>query len=117
MEFDYNQNISKQIKTGNISPIESDGKGSGFIAKKEIIKIARELNIKSDSINQDAWSEKNGVVFVSWKGFYHLPEPLQKYFKEDAFKRGLEFGIKTGKQQDGRFFVIFDCDGELGNKI
>ena len=117
MEIDYNKNIPEQIKTANISPIQPDGKGAGFIPKKDILKVARELNVKLDSINPDAWSEKNGATFVSWKGFYKLPEVIQTHFIEDGFKKGLDFGIKTGTQQDGRFFIVFDCDGIYAKEL
>jgi len=102
-EDDISIEIPKQIITGNICPCNPKGKGDYYISQKKILDTAKHLNINPDSIPQEAWSEKNNNVYVSWKGFYKLPEPIQTHWKELEFKKGLDFGIKTGKQQDGRF--------------
>jgi hypothetical protein len=105
---DISIEIPKQIVNGNICPCIPTGKGDYFISQKKILDTAKYLKINPNSISQDAWSEKNGNVYVSWKGFYNLPEPLQTHWKEIEFKKGLGYGIKTGKQQDGRFLLVFD---------
>ena len=56
--------------------------------------------------------KKNNNVYVSWMGFHKLPEPLQKHWINVELKKGKGYGIKTGKQQDGRFIIVFDCDND-----
>ena len=104
--------IPEQIKTGNICPIEPEGKGAGYINKKDILDVAKQLGIDSTSINPEAYTNKNGNIFVSWKGFHLLPEPIQTHFKNVAVKKGYDLGIKTGIQKDGRYIIVFDCDGK-----
>lgn len=104
--------IPKQIITGNICPCNPKGKGDYYIPQSKILDTAKYLNINPDSIPQEVWSKKNNNVYVSWKGFYKLPEPIQTHWKELELKKGLGYGIKTGKQQDGRFIIVFDCDND-----
>lgn len=115
--YDIRKEIPKQIITGNICPCNPDGKGKYFIAQKKILDTAKYLNINPDSIPQEAWSEKEGKFFISWKGFYKLPESIQAHWKELEFKKGLGYGIKTGKQQDGRFIIVFDCDNDKNRAL
>ena len=102
--------IPKQIIAGNICPCNPDGKGDYSIDKSLILGYAKKIGIDPKSIPDDVWSI-NGP-FVSWPGFYKLPEPIQTHWKEIEFKKGLGYGIKTGKQQDGRFIIVFDCDND-----
>jgi hypothetical protein len=101
--------IPEQIVSGNISPINPDGKGKFFISKRKIIDVCEHLGLLFSEIPDDAWS-KNGD-FVSWKGFHQLPEMLQNHFLKVYSKKDYDFGIKTGEQQDNRFLIVFDCDG------
>jgi hypothetical protein len=104
--------IPKQIKTGNISPCNPKGKGDYFISKNTVLNAAKHLKIDPKIISPEAYSSKNGNTYVSWKGFYNLPEALQTHFKNLAVKKHLDFGIKTGKQKDGYFLIVFDCDND-----
>jgi hypothetical protein len=104
--------IPEQIKTGNISPINPEGKGDFFIPQTKILNTTKHLKIDPKIISPEAYSTKNGYTYVSWKGFYKLPEALQTHFKNLAVKKHLDFGIKTGKQKDGRFLIVFDLDND-----
>ena len=104
--------IPKQIKTGNISPCNPKGKGDYFISKNTVLNAAKHLKIDPKIISPEAYSSKNGNTYVSWKGFYNLPDALQTHIKNLAVKKHLDFGIKTGKQKDGHFLIVFDCDND-----
>lgn len=104
--------IPEQLINGNICPINPNGKGNWYISKDKVLAIAKHLKVDPSSIQQEAWSEKNGKFFISWKGFYKLPEPIQTHIKDMEFKKGLGYGIKTGNQQDGTFIIVFDCDND-----
>lgn len=104
--------IPKQIINGNICPIKPKGKGNWHIPKDKVLAIAEHLSINPNSISQEAWSEKDGKFFVSWKGFNKLPKKIQERIKNLEFKKSSGYGIKTGKQQDGKFIIVFDCDND-----
>ncbi len=104
--------IPEQIKKGNICPINPDGKGKGYITKNRIFGVCKHLNIDPKTILPEAWSKNEKGEYVSWKGFYHLPEAVQSHIKKTDSKRGYDFGIKTGPQKDGRFLIVFDLDND-----
>jgi DNA-binding XRE family transcriptional regulator len=104
--------VPKQIESGNISPINPDGKGKGYITKNRIFGVCKHLKLDPESIDPESWSKNEKGVFVSWKGFHLLPELVQSHIKKIDSKRGYDFGIKTGKQKDGRFLIVFDLDND-----
>lgn len=100
-------NIPPQLEGCNIVPTAA--KGVWFIGKKDIIKKCEFLNIPFSEISPDAWSD-NGD-YVSWTGFWKLPEKLQENILTIETKKGLDLGFRSGEQKDGRFIIVFDCDG------
>lgn len=88
--------VPEQIKTGNICPINPDGKGKGYTTKNRIFGVCKHLNLDPESIDPEAWSKNEKGIFVSWKGFYKLPEAVQSHIIKTDLKRGYDLGIKTG---------------------
>ena len=100
-------NIPPQLSDCNIVPTAAKGKWN--VGKNDIIKKSQFLDIPFSEISPDAWS-KNGD-YVSWTGFWKLPEELQRNILDIETKKGLDLGFKSGEQKDGRFIIVFDCDG------
>lgn len=49
--------------------------------------------------------------------FWKLPEELQRNILNIQIKKGLDIGFRSGKQKDGKFITVFDCDGSKGRRI